>query len=117
MARRWERESCSACGLRGGLPVALLTLLLVLTALQRGGYYAESWSLPTIACGWLVALVLIAVGAAVSGLKSAGVIAVAVAFGFVLIFAAYAFVSVSSVRLAFRAIFNVSTGTRSRRIQ
>jgi hypothetical protein len=42
--------------LRGGLPVALLTLLLVLTALQRGGYYAESWSLPTIACGWIVAL-------------------------------------------------------------
>ena len=35
-------------------------------------------------------LVLVAVGAAVSGLKSAGVIAVAVAFGFVLIMVAYA---------------------------
>lgn len=40
-------------------------------------------------------LVFIAVGAAVSGLKSAGVIAVAVAFGFVLVFVAYAFGPVS----------------------
>ena len=44
-------------------------------------------------------LVLIAVGAAVSGLKSAGVIAVAVAFGFVLIFAAYAFGPVSGAHV------------------
>jgi len=44
-------------------------------------------------------LVFIAVGAAVSGLKSAGVIAVAVAFGFVLIFAAYAFGPVSGAHV------------------
>lgn len=44
-------------------------------------------------------LVLIAVGAAVSGLKSAGVIAVAVAFGFVLIFVAYAFGPVSGAHV------------------
>ena len=44
-------------------------------------------------------LVFIAVGAAVSGLKSAGVIAVAVAFGFVLIFVAYAFGPVSGAHV------------------
>jgi len=44
-------------------------------------------------------LVFVAVGAAVSGLKSAGVIAVAVAFGFVLIFAAYAFGPVSGAHV------------------
>lgn len=44
-------------------------------------------------------LVLVAVGAAVSGLKSAGVIAVAVAFGFVLIMAAYAFGPVSGAHV------------------
>jgi len=44
-------------------------------------------------------LVLVAVGAAVAGLKSAGVIAVAVAFGFVLIMAAYAFGPVSGAHV------------------
>ncbi len=44
-------------------------------------------------------LVLIAVGAAVSGLKSAGVISVAIAFGFVLIFVAYAFGPVSGAHV------------------
>ena len=44
-------------------------------------------------------LVLVAVGAAVSGLKSAGVIAVAVAFGFVLIMVAYAFGPVSGAHV------------------
>ena len=39
------------------IPVALLALLLVLVALQRGGYYAESWGVPTIVCGWVVAIV------------------------------------------------------------
>ena len=43
--------------LRAAIPVALLALLLVLVALQRGGYYAESWGVPTIVCGWVVALV------------------------------------------------------------
>ncbi|MDO9173385.1 MAG: hypothetical protein Q7V62_01190, partial [Actinomycetota bacterium] len=36
-------------------------------------------------------LVFLAVGAAVMGLKSAGILAVATAFGFVLVFVAYAF--------------------------
>lgn len=44
-------------------------------------------------------LVFVAVGAAVAGLKSAGVIAVAVAFGFVLVFAAYAFGPVSGAHV------------------
>ena len=44
-------------------------------------------------------LVVIAVGAAVSGLKSAGVIAVAVAFGFVLIVVAYSFGPVSGAHV------------------
>jgi aquaporin Z len=44
-------------------------------------------------------LVLVAVGAAVAGLKSAGVIAVAIAFGFVLIMAAYAFGPVSGAHV------------------
>ena len=44
-------------------------------------------------------LVLIAVGSAVSGLKSAGVIAVAISFGFVLIFVAYAFGPVSGAHV------------------
>jgi aquaporin Z len=44
-------------------------------------------------------LVLVAVGAAVSGLKSAGVIAVAVAFGFVLVMVAYAFGPVSGAHV------------------
>ena len=44
-------------------------------------------------------LVLVAVGSAVAGLKSAGVIAVAVAFGFVLIMAAYAFGPVSGAHV------------------
>jgi aquaporin Z len=44
-------------------------------------------------------LVFVAVGAAVSGLKSGGVLAVAVAFGFVLIFAAYAFGPVSGAHV------------------
>ena len=30
--------------------------LLVFLALQHGGYYPESWGLPTAACSWLVAL-------------------------------------------------------------
>jgi aquaporin Z len=44
-------------------------------------------------------LVFVAVGAAVSGLKTAGVIAVAVAFGFVLIMVAYAFGPVSGAHV------------------
>jgi aquaporin Z len=44
-------------------------------------------------------LVLIAVGSAVAGLKSAGVIAVAIAFGFVLIFVAYAFGPISGAHV------------------
>jgi aquaporin Z len=44
-------------------------------------------------------LVLVAVGAAVSGITSAGVIAVAVAFGFVLIMVAYAFGPVSGAHV------------------
>lgn len=47
---------------RSVLPVALLFVLLVLIALQRGGYYAESWALPTAGCGWLVAIVALAGG-------------------------------------------------------
>jgi O-Antigen ligase len=38
-------------------PAVLLASLLVLVALQRGGYYAESWGLPTAVCGWIVAVV------------------------------------------------------------
>jgi hypothetical protein len=34
----------------------LLGALLVFLALQHGGYYPESWGLPTAACAWLVAL-------------------------------------------------------------
>jgi aquaporin Z len=44
-------------------------------------------------------LVFVAVGAAVSGVQSAGVIAVAIAFGFVLIFVAYAFGPVSGAHV------------------
>jgi aquaporin Z len=44
-------------------------------------------------------LVLIAVGSAVAGLESAGVIAVAIAFGFVLIFVAYAFGPISGAHV------------------
>jgi aquaporin Z len=44
-------------------------------------------------------LVLVAVGSAVAGLKSSGVIAVAVAFGFVLIMVAYAFGPVSGAHV------------------
>ena len=44
-------------------------------------------------------LVFVAVGAAVSGRTSAGVIAVAIAFGFVLVFAAYAFGPVSGAHV------------------
>ena len=40
-------------------PAVLLAALLVLVALQRGGYYAESWGLPTALCGWIVALVAV----------------------------------------------------------
>ncbi len=43
--------------LRMALPTVLLALLLTLVALQRGGYFAESWGLPTAACGWIVAMV------------------------------------------------------------
>ncbi len=39
------------------LPGALVFLVLVLLALQRGGYYAESWALPTAACGWIAAVI------------------------------------------------------------
>ena len=35
----------------------LFCALLVFLALQHGGYYPESWGLPTAACSWLVALV------------------------------------------------------------
>jgi hypothetical protein len=38
-------------------PAVLLASLLVLVALQRGGYYAESWGLPTAVCGGIVAVV------------------------------------------------------------
>ena len=38
-------------------PAVLLASLLVLVALQRGGYYAESWGLPTAVCGVIVAVV------------------------------------------------------------
>jgi aquaporin Z len=44
-------------------------------------------------------LVLVAVGAAVTGLKSAGILSVAIAFGFVLIFVAYAFGPVSGAHV------------------
>lgn len=44
-------------------------------------------------------LVFLAVGAAVMGLKSAGILAVATAFGFVLIFVAYAFGPVSGAHV------------------
>lgn len=49
----------AAMGLRRlqvALPPALLALLLVLVSLQRGGYFPESWGVPTAACGWVVAL-------------------------------------------------------------
>jgi tetratricopeptide (TPR) repeat protein len=42
--------------LRAVVPAVLLAFLLVLVALQRGGYYAESWGLPTAVCGWIVAV-------------------------------------------------------------
>src|SRR5690349_16885560 len=42
--------------LRSIAPGALLSVLITLIALQRGGYFAESWGLPTAACGWTVAL-------------------------------------------------------------
>ena len=41
---------------RAALPIALLALLLTLVALQRGGYFAESWGVPTAGCGWALAL-------------------------------------------------------------
>jgi hypothetical protein len=47
---------------RSGISMALLFALLVLVALQRGGYYAESWALPAAACGWLVAVVALVGG-------------------------------------------------------
>ena len=42
--------------LYAALRVALLAILLVVLALQRGGYYAESWGLPTVACAWVVSV-------------------------------------------------------------
>jgi hypothetical protein len=36
-------------------PTGLLASMLILIALRCGGYYAESWGLPTIVCGWIVA--------------------------------------------------------------
>jgi hypothetical protein len=47
---------------RSWLSMALLFALLVLVALQRGGYYAESWGLPAAACGWLVAVIALVGG-------------------------------------------------------
>lgn len=44
-----------AC-LRSHASGALLALLITLIALQRGGYFPESWGLPTAACGWAIAL-------------------------------------------------------------
>ena len=44
-------------------------------------------------------LVFLAVGAAVVGVKSSGVLAVAIAFGFVLVFVAYAFGPVSGAHV------------------
>lgn len=43
-------------GATGVVPIALIAALLVLVAVQRGGYYAESWGLPTAACGWILVL-------------------------------------------------------------
>ena len=43
--------------LRAAGPPVALALVLVLVALQRGGYFAESWGLPTAACAWAVVLV------------------------------------------------------------
>ena len=42
--------------IRPHAPGVLLALLIVLIALQRGGYFAESWGLPTAACAWAVIL-------------------------------------------------------------
>ena len=50
--RRPERARLGAAA-----PVVLLASLLILVALQSGGYYPESWGLPTVACGWIVAVV------------------------------------------------------------
>ncbi|MDP9259964.1 MAG: O-antigen ligase family protein [Actinomycetota bacterium] len=50
--RRFELARLGAAA-----PAVLLASLLVLVALQRGGYYAESWGLPTAVCGWIVAVV------------------------------------------------------------
>src|SRR4029077_2165526 len=50
--RRTERARLGAAA-----PVVLLASLLILVALQSGGYYPESWGLPTVACGWIVAVV------------------------------------------------------------
>jgi hypothetical protein len=43
-------------GLRSVAPSALLALLIAILALQRGGYFAESWGLPAAACAWAVTL-------------------------------------------------------------
>jgi O-antigen ligase len=51
--------SLAGSGIRGfqpALPIGLLALLLTVVSLQRGGYFAESWGIPTVACGWVVAL-------------------------------------------------------------
>ena len=54
-----DRVMTDADRARSGFAIVALALLLVLTALQRGGYYAESWGLPTAACGWTVAVLLL----------------------------------------------------------
>src|SRR3954464_8600259 len=54
-----DRVTTDADRARSAFAIVALALLLVLTALQRGGYYAESWGLPTAACGWTVAVLLL----------------------------------------------------------
>jgi O-antigen ligase/polysaccharide polymerase Wzy-like membrane protein len=41
---------------RPSAPGALVALLIVVIALQRGGYFGESWGVPTAACAWAVIL-------------------------------------------------------------
>ena len=50
--RRTERARLGAAA-----PVVLLASLLILVALQSGGYYPESWGLPAVVCAWIVAVV------------------------------------------------------------
>ena len=44
----------STTRVRSTAPGALLALVIVLIALQRGGYFSESWGLPTAGCAWAI---------------------------------------------------------------